>query len=534
MTIRLPILAAATALLTPGCTSNQEPTTPPRLMAQVHFIGANQVAVDTEATQLKAIAALPKTQAFLDFVFERLSRSSGILSNQQLGAEAVRAASPALRSMLEDLWRNEFVATLQGADQQPTDWTLAVRLPPERLGVWRTNLAGLAATWKLGSVRQGIAGNLPTMEIGGSDSPVRLRWVEAGNWGLMGVGIPSLPGLAKTLQAVADGHPPVPSLTNSWLEAAVDLKALAPSLRLSNQVPWPKAKLTLRSDGENVRSFGTLDFPEDVTGTLEPWQVPTNIITEPLVSFGAARGIAPLLAHSTLLKTLRFHPVPNRCFTWALQASAGQVFMAFPMPGLTNLLPGIVQQAPDLVPQAFHAEGPPRITLLATNQTVVWQGVVPFVVPSLKSEQGPGGEYALVSLFPSFPVAPPPPELLGQLSPTNLIYYGWEITQHRIEQWLMITQLGSVITKTPQLSITRPALPWLTAVAPHLGNCATEVLAVSPRQWAFNRKSQIGLTGPELVLLSRWIESVSFPKAGILVEETAGSATGGSSTPVGR
>jgi hypothetical protein len=311
--------------------------------------------------------------------------------------------------------------------------------------------------------------------------------------------------------------------TNAWLEAVVDLKALAPTLRLSDQLPWPRAELTLRGDGENVRLFGTLHFPEDVTGVLEPWQVPTNIITEPLISFGAARGIAPLLAHSTLLKTLKFQPLPNRCFTWGLQATAGQVFMAFPMPGLTNLLPSIAEQAPGLLPQSFHVAGPPRITHVATNQSVVWEGVVPFVVPSLKSEQGPGGEYALASLFHSFPVAPTPQELLDQLNTTNLVYYSWEITQRRIKQWLMITQLGSVVTKTPQLQRTQPTLPWLTAAAPHLGNCATEILAVSPRQWSFNRKSQIGLTGPELVFLSRWIENPSFPKAGILVADPTDS-----------
>lgn len=533
MTMRPLILAVVTALLTSSCTSKEEPTSPPRPMARVHFAGADRVAADAEATQLKAVGALPESRAFLNFLFERLSRSAGILSRGQLAPDGARAASPALRSMIEDLWRNEFAATLQGVDGQPTDWTLAIRLSPERLAIWRTNLASLAAAWNLGTVRQGIAGNLPTMEIGESNSMVRLRWVEAGEWGLMGVGTPSLPGLAKTLQTVAANRSPLPSLTNSWLDAVVDLHALAPSLGLPKDKPWPKVELTLRADGENVRSFGTLEFPEDITGPLEPWQVPTNIITEPLTGFSAARGIAPLLGHFALLKTLRFQP-PNRCFAWALQTVAGQVYMAFPMPGLTNLLPTLATEAPGLIPSVFHAGGPPVVTYQPTNQTIVWQGVVPFVVPSLKSEQGPGGEYALVSLFPSFPVTPPPQELLDQLSPTNLVYYSWEITEHRIKQWLMITQLASVTTKTPQLSLSRPTLPWLNAAAPHLGNCATEVVALGPRRWSFNRKSQIGLTGPELVVLARWVESTSFPKAGLRVEEVAGGAPGRPANPVRR
>jgi hypothetical protein len=512
------------ALLAAGCTAKQEPTTPPQVMAQVHFVGAKQAAADPQGTTIKKVAAMAQSKALLKHLLDRVSEAPSILGKGVISSNAASATQPVLRTMAEELWNTEFSLILQGAEKIPTDYTLAVRLNPERLGIWRTNIAAIAGLWNLGTVRQGLAANLLTMEVGDPISPVRLRWVESGDWGLLGVGTPSLPGLAKMLQSVGAGERPVPELTNNWLEASIDLQTLAPSIHLPTDFPWPQLDIQFRGDGENVRTAGTLTFPEDVTGSMEAWQVPTNIVTEPLITFSAARGIAPLLEKVQLLKNLGLSPAPNRLFTWGLQASAGQVFMAFPMPGLTNQLSKIAEQAPDLIPAAFSPGGKPDVLYNTTNHSIVWRGTVPIIVPSFQSLTGPGGEYAVAGLFPSFPVSPPPPELLNQLAATNLIHYSWEITEHRVKQWLMLTQLGSVMSKTPQMTRAQPALPWLQAAAPLLGNSATEVLAESPRKWTFNRKSQIGLSGPELVLLARWVESVDFPLADLEVPPTTAAA----------
>jgi hypothetical protein len=521
MTIRLLTLVGLAAILAAGCTAKQEPATPPKVMAEVHFVGAKQAAADPQGTTLKKVGAMAESKALLNHLFNRVSEAPAILGQGIISSNAAAATRPVLNTMAKELWDNEFALILQGAEKIPTDYTLAVRLDPNRLGVWRTNIAAIAGLWNLGTIRQGTAAGLLTMEVGDPISPVRLRWVESGDWGLLGVGTPSLPGLAKMLQTVGAGQRPVPELSGTWLEASIDLQTLAPSINLPTDFPWPHLDIQFRGDGENVRSSGTLTFPEDVTGPLEAWQVPTNIVTEPLITFSAARGIAPLLEKVQLLKNLGLAPAPNRLFTWGLQASAGQVFMAFPMPGLTNQLPKIAQQAPDLIPSAFSPSGKPDVFYDSTNHTIVWRGTVPIIVPSFQSMTGPGGEYAVAGLFPSFPVSPPPAELLNQLAATNLIHYSWEITEHRIKQWLMLTQLGSVMSKTPQMSRAQPALPWLQAAAPLLGNSATEIVAESPRKWSFNRKSQIGLSGPELVLLARWIESVHFPLADLEVQPSA-------------
>ena len=51
------------------------------------------------------------------------------------------------------------------------------------------------------------------------------------------------------------------------------------------------------------------------------------------------------------------------------------------------------------------------------------------------------------------------------------------------------------------------------AVVPPLGNTITEVVADSPSQWSFTRRSHLGLTGIEIAGLARWLESTNFPTA---------------------
>lgn len=524
MRIRAFILVGAMASLTTNCTSKQEAASAPQLLLQAHFAGANQVSGMAEGSKLKAIAALPESQALLNHVLDRLSRSPSVLSHGGLSSNAVSSVAPLLRGMLRDLWQNEFSLTLQRVGDQPLDYALAVRLRPDQLLTWRTNLMTLAGQWHLGGIRQGTAGGLPTMEVGDTNAPIRLRWVETAQWGLLGIGSPSLPGLAAHLQTVSQNQPPVAPLGEAWLSLTADLQALAPLLQVDPTSPWPQIDVTVKGNGENLRSFGQIRFPKDVTGPLESWQVPTNIISEPLMSFGAARGFAPLLAGSPLLKRLGFDPVPNRCFTWSQQSQLGQTFAAFPMPGLSDLLPELAKTTSELIPASLRTNNPPIIHYSATNRSVSLQGLLPTVVPVLQSVQTPYGEFALASLFPPTPMAPPPQALLDQLQGTNLVFYNWEITEPRITQTLNLVQVASVMTRTPQLSPRQPSLRWLRAAAAHLGNSATEVLAESPRVWSFNRKSQIGLTAPELILLVRWIESVDFPRLGLrLPAEPAGA-----------
>jgi hypothetical protein len=103
--------------------------------------------------------------------------------------------------------------------------------------------------------------------------------------------------------------------------------------------------------------------------------------------------------------------------------------------------------------------------------------------------------------------------LLSQfVSKPNLIYYDWELTARRLVQLRMQVQLSTLLTGKMLLGTNTPTLPWLMEMERHPGNSATEVIAVSPREWTLTRKSPLGLTATELMGLMCWIESLDFPR----------------------
>jgi len=250
-----------------------------------------------------------------------------------------------------------------------------------------------------------------------------------------------------------------------------------------------------------------------MTGPLNPWRVPTNIIREPLLSFTAMRGVAPLLGTCPTVSKLQIRPAPNELFVWAQDRSAYQTFWCWPAKDTTNTLKRIADAAPSLFSPMMQKRGPAQIIWMPTNTQVFWQAL-PAITPFLNRAEDVGLEFICGGLFPPMrSTNPPPPDLLAQfVTRTNLLYYDWEITQGRLSQWHLLSQLFAIVADAPQLSTNFAGLPWLLSIGPRLGNSVTEVTVGSPKDWSLTRKSHIGLTGIELVTLVRWLESTNFPR----------------------
>jgi len=517
MTIRSLLVLTTLVWLAGGCTPRAESESPPESILRYHFVGSERVMTSSDGTRLREVAALPESKALARSLLDRLAGATGVFSGGRLSPQAVQTGAPLVRGLLEDVWRRESTLLVQRAGALPLDWSLAVELGPERMGVWRTNLVTLAQVWGLGTIRQGSAGDFPTMEVVGSNTTVRLLWVEAGRWGLMGVGTASMPGLAAKLKSYQAEQRPAPALTNGWLEVSADLAHWAAPLGLPAEGIWPQVEVAWRGDGENLRTAGRFHFAQDATGTLAAWNVPTNLVTEPLVSFAALRGVQPLLEKWSLLGQMGFKPVPDRVFLWAQGSAEGQIYCAFPGSGLEQVLPTLTAKLPQLFPEWARKMGLTDFTYAETNRTVVWRGILPVVAPTLRAEKAGEEDFAVLGLFPPIPAGPPPPDLLAQLARPDLVYYHWEVTQPRVQQWTMLTQLYSMMAQSPQLVTNKTSLPWLQKVGPRLGNTATEVLAVTPKEWTFSRRSHLGLTAAEMVWAARWLEGESFPRPSFLL-----------------
>ena len=170
------------------------------------------------------------------------------------------------------------------------------------------------------------------------------------------------------------------------------------------------------------------------------------------------------------------------------------------------------KRAPGLFPASWRDRGLAQISWNSTNNQVFWKAL-PILTPFLSPVHGAGTNFVIGGIFTPIWTNTPPPELIAEITPrTNLVYYDWEITQARLSHWHMMAQLLAVIADQPQFSTNTAGLAWIRTIGKHLGNSVTEVTQDSPKDFSAVRKSHIGLTGAEIVTLTRWLESTNFPR----------------------
>ena len=107
---------------------------------------------------------------------------------------------------------------------------------------------------------------------------------------------------------------------------------------------------------------------------------------------------------------------------------------------------------------------------------------------------------------------PPPAELFAQfLGRKDLIYYDWEITQDGVLHARQMWQLLDILQHRNFPPDDAPTVKWLAEAGPLLGNTISEVSQSGPKELTLIRKSHIGLTGFEILALTRWFDSPGFP-----------------------
>ena len=223
------------------------------------------------------------------------------------------------------------MSNVRQATNQPGELVFAIQLNEERARLWQTNLAALLESltgsravavpgrsngWQLQFTGPRITGHGPPSH----PSPEASSWrgPANGRWWAWRQGATSFLDEVLALireDAVALAEPP----KDFWLFADVDLRRVASALSLGWDLPaeLPKMTLGVTGDGQTVRTRGQLNFAKPLPFELEPWNIPTNLIHEPLVSFTAIQGIRPWLSSSKLWQGLQLGAPPNQLYLWA-------------------------------------------------------------------------------------------------------------------------------------------------------------------------------------------------------------------------
>lgn len=516
-------LAALIALTAVGCrrerlhdTKNPAVTGASEDILRVHWLGKKGLVGNTNTAYLLSIWNLPEAAVLENQILDKLALAPWRVLARETNATLTNTpAALLLRPLLEDSLQHETFVNVRRLRDSEIDGTVAVRLAPERATLWRSNIAGLlqALPPRCG-IRAVPAGDAWRLQSAHSTNYLSL--VASQGWTVARIGPKPV-----TSTQVANQLPKQPWIhstgTNDWLQLHANLHRLgATTSSPSNSAPFSLSGVDLAwyCEGDYVRTRGRFAVAQPLQAKLEPWTIPTNVIHNPMLNFTAIRGFQAYLEANPLLKLLNVSAAPNQLFLWSLQGGPFFSYAAFPMPNAGVTIDATAPALKTLLTPWLSTKARGALSYNPTNHSISWMAV-PVLTPTFLSVTSNVGELLLgqAALMKPPPTGKPfPNELVGILERgTNLVFYDWEITQHRLADLFPTLQAARVACRFPQLPAQAVGIPFFKAVAPKLGNAVTTLKLRSPTELTFERKSHSGLTALEWHLVADWMESPTFP-----------------------
>ena len=513
----------------------------PDTVASVHWVGKRRLELEAGAFFFCRVWSLPETARLQSQTLDRLALG---LWRPLLGdAAAARIPAVALRPLLEDLTLAESYLEIRAATGAPPALVLAIHAGPATAGIWETNL-GYAAQLLAG--QPAVASfAIHGWNLTRTNAPQLIRLARVRDWTLISAG-PTNNLLADELSAriQRDGVPFVSAGTNLWLEADLAPARLSACFSLSTggegrgEVANPSSilhppfstspfsishlpsaishlSLSVSGDGGNVITRAQLTLAEPFAAALPAWQLPADLLHEPLTSFTAVRGLQGWLNDWQPWRSLSMGTAPDQLFVWSLAGGPAQTYLAAPLPDARRSVAGLTDWLLQTGNPWLAAHNYISFDRAPDGDGVVW-GRLPDIQPFVKSAATAEAGWLYAGLFPVVrPADAPPasPGLLGDiLRRTNLVYYGWEVTGLRSGACLYLGQTARQLAHQPQLPADSAGGVWLNQLTPRLRTAATLVTRSGPAGLTLYRRSTLGLTMPELQFLAGWLESPQFPQ----------------------
>jgi hypothetical protein len=487
---------------------------------QYTFAGAADLAGNSNFNQVKAVFSTPPARHFQDLV---LDRWAGVFWNA-LQLDPGGDSTALLRPLFNDLVQAESMGSFGGHDSNRMDFVLAARLDAKSAASWQHNLEQALHGKGEALTEEGFSGQ---------------RWNRPGNnaiwifrardWTVAGRGEDLLPVRTEYLQHIKLDNRPAPVKKESWLHAAVDWPRLAYWAPLAHcPLKLARTIVDLTASKGRLRATASVSYPEAVPWQPPPWRVPKGLVSDPLSSFTAARDLAPYLQSNETLSRLSDNPLAGQLYCWALRTMPLLSYAAWPVTDATNLMRKLGTEAPAVLNPALEARNHTQLTWKPKKDQLFWNHI-PVTGPTLQATHDKSGDFLLAELFPiESKLTPPPDQLWSQFEGHgDLVYYDWEVTGLRLQQWRLLSELLPVFpTPSPEDAARRqkaaqnaklsplnnqPQTPmlitdsWLAALTLPPANTVTEVTRTSPTELTLVRYSQFLFTGFELMLLSHWL-----------------------------
>jgi hypothetical protein len=489
-------------------------------VARVHWVGKRRLGVEASAYYLMRIWELPNSKQLENETLNKLASSPLLLPAHPATLDS-QFSTMLLRPMLNAALQDECYFAMRQPTNRPAEMVFAIRLTDREDGYFKTNLAILAESLT-GLLASPMPGRRGGWTIKKPDAPNLIEMLREGDWSFVGIAQDRNTLLEETFARARQYPDPFifQPASNNWLEADIDLPRLTRALSLKWNFPTnsPLVSLRIAGDGGNMLTHAEFTFPAALQIAAKSWNIPTNLIREPLTSLTAMRGIESSIASAKLWADFsafagRSNAPPNEFYIWSHEA-AFQTSFAAPLIDAADRVQALTEQV--------IAKGNPWLTShryvsferMPNSNGFTW-GNLALIKPFLTTKEIGGKSFIVGGLLATAESATNGPvraSLLQDLGArTNLLYFDWELTGQRAEPWLYISQMTRSLLHRPQLSMDSAGATWLGTIKQRLGETTTEITQTAPNQLSFTRKSTLGLTAPELHLLIDWLESPKFP-----------------------
>jgi hypothetical protein len=304
-----------------------------------------------------------------------------------------------------------------------------------------------------------------------------------------------------------------------------------------------RAQIAMTIKDGSMRMRAKVTYPQPIPWKFDPWRVPTNVISVPLSSFNASQDLAALMNSDQLLSKLAYNPLAGQLYVWSMGQMGLQTYASWPVPNATNTLRRLASDAPAAFNPDLAAMKSGSLDWLPDKKTLAWEKLGTLVSPTLQVASETNGQFLLASLFPlAGKNIPPPSDLLNQFAGrTNLVYYGWEQTGLRLQEWRLLEGMLPILPKSPDTRRGPPVImeeAWLSSVAQSMNNptnfnTVTEITLSGPDELTVVRKSPFCLTSLELVVASHWLTGTGSPGINLSLMPPAAKVTGPGINPNG-
>lgn len=502
--------AGVLALFLWGVTSSSEAavssnTVPNDTIIRLHWIGKRNIS--TNAAGLMKIWDAPESRTLESQTIDKLAAWPWKLLRSQTDL----ASTNLLRTLVEDVGREESFMEIRKGKNFSEEMVLAIRLNNERAAVWRTNLATVLHSLTGISLKEDSAGSRWVLKK--HHAPNVIEYVRKGEWVVVGAALDNNALLDEVLARIEREHVPYRAVqAKSLLEGEIDLARVMSDAAAQWNLPTalPKFSFSVEAGGRDVLTRGKIMFADAFPMTLDRWNVPTNFMSDDVSSFTAARGIGPWLL-SKLWGRFETHAPPNQFYCWSEIGVPMESYCAAPFADSSNAVSRLSDFVLEKGSNWFATHEMVKFQKAKTYEGLEWVGV-PYVAPFLKTAETENGDFILAGFFSLVLTNQPQQRLLREFQEkTNLVYYDWEQTGLRSEQWMYLMQLVRVVSDRPQLPVGSAASQWLQATYKKMEQCSTKIVRDNDREFSLTRSSSSGFTAFELHLLMGWLESPDFP-----------------------